>query len=110
MNNDMNLHAHIEKNSRDCDGSYTNQDVVVMESSELLDDAGDILFMQRMMGTYASPFAVMDAMVEITEYGFDYHERTDEGFLHIDVRWCRDESCNKSSHSQLDLAAEAAGY
>ena len=110
------LHAHVSTASRDCDGLYTREYVMVFnederaESGKAYNDFSDIHFMNRVMCQVASPYACELGMrVTVDDDGIEVHENTDEGYRKASVRWCRDE-CDTDDHSFRDHTAEAAGY
>lgn len=110
------LHAHVSTQSRDCDGLY-NRDYVMTfndeetaESGKVYNDFSDIHFMNRVMCTVASPYAVEHGMrVTVDNDGINVYEDTEEGYRAADVRWCR-ENCDTDEYSQRDYTAEAMGY
>lgn len=111
-----NLHAHVSTSSSDCDGPMYRDYVMVFnddetaESGKAVNDFSDIHFMQRVMMSVASPYAVQYGMtVKVDESGIEVHESTDEGYRAAEVRWCTDE-CDESAASQRDVFAEQMGY
>jgi len=115
-----NLHAHIETFSRDCDGGYSNEYTMCFSPEEIaerqeangINDFSDIHLMQRVMMNVASPYAVEHGMtIKVDSEGIEVHETTDEGHRGAEVRWCRDESCNREGWGPVyDEYAEAMGY
>jgi len=111
------LHAHVATTSRDCDSTYSREYVATLSEKEIaehveadgINDFHDIHFKNRLMGDIASPYAVRQMTVSVTEHGFDAVEYTEEGFRQSEVRWCEDE-CDEAMSSYRDSTAEAMGY
>lgn len=112
------LHAHVSTYSRDCDGGHGHDYVMMFSESELaerenadgINDFSDIHFMQRVMMSVASPYAVEYGMtVKVDSTGIEVNEATDEGFRSAEVRWCR-EACEETYDHHFDEYAEAMGY
>ena len=100
------IHAHVDTESRDCDGRYTGGLVIEMTLQERCDAMGDLHFKERVLSSVVSLHSTM--RVEITPDGISYHEQTDEGYRTGDVRWCEDD-CDEASW-QRDHTAERMGY
>lgn len=115
-----NLHAHVSTYARDCDGGHGNEYTVGFNDSETaehvnadgVNDFSDIHFMERVMLSVASPYAVEYGMtVKVDDSGIEVHEATDEGFRGAEVRWCRDEECDPNWQGPVyDEYAEMDGY
>lgn len=113
-----NLHAHVDRSSRDCDGPMYDSYVVAFNEAEIaerdqsggVNDFSDIHFMNRVFVNEAGPYAVSQASITIDEQGFEYHEDTDEGYRKSSVRWCEDEDCDPNFTSHRDVFAEMMGY
>jgi hypothetical protein len=114
------LHAHVSRSSADCDGPTYQSNVVTFNEEEMAEHAdaeaaggwnnfSDISFMNRVFCTVAGPYAVEQAIVTISESGFEYSERTEEGYRHAEVRWCRHD-CDTDETSYRDVYAEQMGY
>lgn len=112
------LHAHVDRESTDCDGRYTDCYIVMFNDAERaeseraggVNDFSDIHFMNRVFATEAGPYAVDHATIEITRRGFEYHEDTEEGYREASVSWCTDPYCDPEFRTHRDHRAEAAGY
>jgi hypothetical protein len=111
------LHAHIATSSRDCDGGHGQDYIMFFNDEEIaehaaaqgINDFSDIHFMQRVMNSVASPYAVEYGMtVKVDSEGIEVHEQTDEGYRAAQVRWCHDQCADESS--QYDQFAEMMGY
>jgi hypothetical protein len=104
------LHAHLDGQSQDCDGRYTRGEVYEQTLEERCDPNGwgDLEFKQRVLVSVTSVYAE-EATVSITPDGFEYHERTDEGYRAAQVRWCED-TCSDTRSWQRDHRAEEMGY
>lgn len=115
-----NLHAHVYKFARDCDGGHGNEytmgftdaEVAEHEKANGVNDFSDIHFMERVMMNVASPYAVEYSMtVKVDSEGIEVSEATDEGHRSAEVRWCRDEDCDPNAQGPVyDEYAEAMGY
>ena len=116
----MNLHAHINTASADCDGPMyreyvgrPNDDEIAMheaaEANGGWNDFSDLAFKARMLENQVSFHSEFGVTVKVNEHGFDMHEQTDEGYRSADVRWCEDEDC-EDAYSQRDVFAEMMGY
>lgn len=112
------IHAHVSTFARDCDGGHGNEYVTGFNDEEKkerenangVNDFSDIHFMQRVMNSVASPYAVEYSMtVTVIPEGIDVHEQTDEGFRSAEVRWCHDD-CEEGQGPVYDEYAQAAGY
>lgn len=104
-----NLHAHEDRQSQDCDGRYTSGQVYEMTLEERCDPYGfgDLHFKQRVVSNAISVHALRGKL-DIDEDGFEWEERTEEGYRAVQIRWCED-TCSDRSW-QRDHSAEAAGY
>lgn len=100
------LHAHVETDSRDCDGRYTGGHVLEMTLQERCDAMGDLHFKDRVLASVVSLHS--DGTLTVSEDGMSWHERTDEGYRDAEVRWCEDD-CEDASW-QRDHRAEEMGY
>jgi hypothetical protein len=85
------LHAHVASEAIDCDGSHSRNYTYFMTEAQSVDNCGDIDFQNEVFCLTASPFAVKDGNVRITEYGFTFSEATEEGGRSIEVVWCRED-------------------
>jgi hypothetical protein len=101
------LHAHVETESRDCDGRYTGGRVEEMTLEERCDAFGDLRFKDRVMAGVVTIHG--NGELKVTPFSLEWHEITDEGYRAADVRWCEDE-CSDTRTWQRDHSAEAAGY
>lgn len=122
------LHAHVSTAAADCDGpvydsyvetfNYAEREAQVRAYfnglmrgyDEPVNDFSDIDFMNRVFASKCGPYAVHQMRVTVDESGFDYHEQTEEGYRSGEVRWCRDETCDRTRRTHRDVFAEAAGY
>jgi hypothetical protein len=114
------LHAHVDTYARDCDGGHGNEYTVGFNDSELkerndadgVNDFSDIHFMERVMMSVASPYAVEYGMtVKVDDDGIEVHEQTDEGYRTATVRWCHDADCDPNAQGPVhDEYAEMMGY
>lgn len=100
------LHAHLESESRDCDGRYTSGYVVEMTTEEKHDSFGDLLFKERVLTNVVSLYG---GTLVITPNGLSWNEVTEEGYRASEVRWCEEE-CDDVRTWQRDHTAERAGY
>lgn len=113
------LHAHVSTASADCDGpmyrdyvmGFSDDETKEHEDADGVNDFSDIHFMERVMMSVASPYAVEHGMtVKVDDAGIEVHETTDEGYRRAEVVWCRDEDCDPNASSQRDVYAEMMGY
>lgn len=102
----LNLHAHVQVNSSDCDG-FTTRDYV--ETPDAVTDQHADDFKGRVLASVVSWVPDGGASVQITSLGFSYSEPTDEGGRGVVAVWCSDD-CDLDESSQRDLTAERAGY
>lgn len=96
------LHAHVETSTADCDGRYNNDYV-----SRPTTDEDDYSFMVRRMSMDTSPNA-RQATLTVDNDGYVWSENTEEGFVNVQVRWCREDCADDTRYR--DHTAEAAGY
>ena len=97
------LHAHVEHNSRDCDG--------VIESSHVSrpnDDEEDHDFRDRMVGMTVSAHANQGTLT-VTDGDLSWHENTEEGYSATDVTFCHEPDCD-APRTYRDHTAESMGY
>lgn len=114
------LHAHVDTFSRDCDGGHGNEytmgfnddEVAERENANGINDFSDIHFMERVMMSVASPYAVSIGMrITVTDDGISVTEETEEGSRSAEVRWCHDEDCDPNCQGPVyDEYAEMMGY
>lgn len=100
------LHAHVEGESRDCDGKYSSGHVSQMTLEERCDRNGDLHFQHRVLTYTVSLHGTGE--LKVTPEGLSWYEQTDEGYRATEVRWCSDD-CEDASW-QRDHSAEAMGY
>lgn len=96
------LHAHVETSTADCDGRINNDYVSRPVAGE-----DEYEFKERRLSMDVSASARL-ATLRITEEGYDWTEDTEEGFVNVQVEWCRDECSDERVYR--DHSAEAAGY
>lgn len=101
------LHAHVDTQSRDCDGTYSGGHVVEMTLEERCDGFGDYRFRDRVVANVISLHG--HGTLKVTPEGVEWHEETEEGFRAADVRWCSDD-CSHERAWQRDHRAEEMGY
>ena len=101
-----NLHAHVETESRDCDGMYTSGYVAAMTTLERNEEFSDLVFKDRVITGIISVHAY--GTLTVTPDGVTWGESTEEGYRRVEATWCSD-TCPGSSW-QRDHTAEAAGY
>lgn len=99
------MHAHVSKESQDCDGRYSRSYVIVPT-----DGQDDYAFQAMVVGMYM-PFDYRHepVSVEFTSDGFSFSEPTEEGFEATEVEWCSHNDTNERGTFR-DHSAEAAGY
>lgn len=110
------LHAHVARESADCDGRHGLDYIVTLNDAERaeheqangINDFHDLNFKSRVLGNVVSFHA--DAEVVIAPSGFTYSAGTEEGFTRTEVTWCEDESCDPIEGGQYDQFAELSGY
>lgn len=109
------LHAHIVKESRDCDGAYTSGHTMMQTHEEQASEFGDIEFHRRVVAEVVNSYSLMDTgrlFVHRFEDGSTrlvWSEPTDEGYRNTEATLCIDE-CELPTPWQRDHTAEAAGY
>ena len=118
MENILNMHAHITKESVDCDGPFyqeyvsflTHEEKAKSRAANGVNDFTDIEFRRRILGDTVSVYAIEYGLtMKAGPNGFNWCESTDEGHRGGEVRWCDDESCTPA-YSQRDVYAEIMGY
>lgn len=106
MTTETRFHAHVESESRDCDGRYSGRWTVGLDNN--FDGREDII-------NYLNEFYVYESgQVEAGNdadgrYGWESHEPTEEGYRSVWVTYCTDAHCTSESEAR-DHSAEAAGY
>lgn len=101
------LHAHITRQSRDCDGEYRSGHVAMLTFEEEADTFGDLRFKERVLASVVTLHGY--GTLTVTPSGVGWHEQTEEGYSAAEVLWCGD-TCATASPWQRDLSAERAGY
>lgn len=117
MNEDRNLHAHVETASVDCDGPLYRDHVEIYNEDELreraeaqgINDFSEIHFRERVLLSCISVYSCEQGRLTVGDHGFDWHETTEEGHRSATVRWCWDD-CDTDAAGQRDVYAEAMGY
>ena len=112
------LHAHVARESADCDGRHGLDYIITLNDEERaehvaangINDFHDLTFKNRVMGGVVSFDSEWGAEVRINAQGFGYTEGTDEGYTRAEVTWCEDESCDPDEGGQYDQFAEMSGY
>lgn len=94
------IHAHVERNSQDCDGRYSQTAVYVAD-----DDQTDDAFRQWAFDLF-SHGATVSGTGGHNFYTFCY---TEEGYLSNDVVFCTEDDTDEPGTFR-DYTAEAAGY
>lgn len=102
------IHAHVETDSRDCDGRYTKGYTDVLTTVERVSEFGELEFKERVMNSVVS-LSAEHGTLEVTATGLLWRQPTDEGYSSADVTWCEQENCDDKSW-QRDHSAERAGY
>lgn len=103
------IHAHVVTRSRDCDGDYEKGHTDVLTTTERVSDFGELEFKERVMNSVVSFSAEYTSTLTITSDVMVWEQPTDEGYVHTDVTWCEQDTCDRSSY-QRDYRAEAMGY
>lgn len=109
----MELHAHIERYQRDCDGGHSHDYVMTMTDEEKADNLGDVVFTDRVAVAVADFFASDGGRMTVQK-GNGYRRLvwespTDEGYVHNEATFCTDE-CDTGETGQTDEYAEMMGY
>lgn len=104
----LRTHAHVETNSRDCDGDYQKGHVDVPSTLERCSQFGETDFKERVMVSIVSLHTDGGALAVKPE-GLEWMEHTEEGYVATTVEWCEREDCERRFY-QRDFRAEAAGY
>jgi hypothetical protein len=113
------LHAHVSLSQRDCDGPTYDSYVEVFNDDEVAEfnaaqvrgynDFSDLHFKGRVLSGQVA-FHAEEATVDIHSEGFNYHERTDEGYRASSVLWCESADCDLGEKSHRDVYAEQMNY
>lgn len=124
-----NLHAHITRDSRDCDGSYNSDNVQIAKDTRFnasrekvnLDkdsDGFDWDAYEPCTNEAEFRYSILDLDEEGNSYRFKQDDNdtfhrargTDEGYEYTEVVFCYDWSCDLGHRYYRDHSAEAAGY
>lgn len=101
------IHAHVNSDSRDCDGTYLKSHTEVLTTEERCSRYGDLYFKDRVVTSIISLHG--HGTLKVESEGCVWDEPTEEGHRLIVVTWCDDEDCDRTG-SQRDLTAESMGY
>lgn len=101
------LHAHVESRSRDCDGTYDKTWVDVPSTVERMNEYGDLEFQNRVVTSVISLFG--HGTLTVASESCSWHEETEEGYRHVEITWCAEEDCDRTSTFR-DHTAESMGY
>jgi hypothetical protein len=111
----LNIHAHVESESADCDGRYSRTytytpEVWISEESDFI----------AWVLTMTVDTSAEGGRLEITQDTlghdgqelpmFEWSQPTEEGFIAKAVRFCTEPGCADAPATQRDHSAEAAGY
>ena len=102
-------HAHITHRSRDCDGVYEHDLVVMPTDEERCNIYGDMEFKRRMISEAIS-ISGFGGTLDLEGDTFSWYEKTEEGYVQVSGQWCYDCGETDKSYSFRDFTAEAAGY
>ena len=102
------VHAHVEKETTDCDGRHTIRWVSEMNEVERKEEFGDLALKDRVMCWIVSMHAD-SGMLSVNRGGITWHEDTEEGYVHTDVSWCEKPDCVEGVEHR-DHYAEQRGY
>lgn len=103
-------HIHVTRTSRDCDGRYDHDSILVPGAHETFRELWTYCALRHVDVTWNRNVEVergtRDDGLPFVEYVAD----TDEGFVHEYAHGCDDENCDPSFRRFRDHTAEAAGY
>lgn len=116
-NNVLDLHAHIDTASTDCDGPLyrdyveflTDEEKAASVAANGINDFTDIRFRERILNSQVNVYCCEAGTLLVDGDGFRWTEQTDEGYRSSTVRWCEDPTCTPS-YAQRDVYAEMMGY
>ena len=97
------MHAHITREVQDCDGRYVISHTGVNE-----DEVDDLEFQHQVTadvietGVYAT--------LRVSPNELDWYQPTEEGYVHVVVRWCEYPKCRDSGREFRDPTAESMGW
>ena len=102
-------HAHIAICTRDCDGEYRSEFIMMPTDDERRHILGDKEFMRRVISEVIG-LSGFGGTLDLDGDTFAWHETTEEGYIRICGTWCHDCGDADRTPSFRDLTAEAAGY
>lgn len=107
----MKLHAHLDWESRDCDGRYSGTSATVINPDESEYD-----FEIRMLGSriswpssYEGPVEISLHVLESGKHQIVSRQDTEEGYSNAAITFCEDE-CDVGKTGFRDYTAESMGY
>lgn len=103
----VHTHAHVSSQARDCDGTYLKDWTEVPTTEERTSEYGDLDFKNRVIAGVISLSG--HGTLTVASESCSWHERTEEGYRHVEITWCDSDTCDRTS-SQRDLTAESMGY
>lgn len=104
-------HAHIETNSRDCDGPHEHSTSIILRDEHHPDgrfDQGDLI--RLFLPTHTEFEFLVNNDRSITPFQCSWSIDTDEGFESTEITVCEDDRCDIGKTTQRDRFAEQAGY
>lgn len=107
----LNIHAHVESESADCDGRYSRNYTYVPDV--WLSECDDFIAYVLMMTVSTTS---EDGTLKVTQDPesdapmFEWSESTEEGFSATVTTFCVKPECADAPATQRDHSAEAAGY
>lgn len=109
------MHAHIDWESSDCDGTMSGSHVMLMTAGETASQFGDLEFRGRVVSDVVNTGTRYGTLtVEETEDGtprLSWTETTDEGGRAVEATFYNDGECHEShTTTRRDHSAERAGY
>jgi hypothetical protein len=102
------LHAHICRESQDCDGRYDHRYTRAMDAEERESEFSDLLFKERVIADAMS--TLVFGRLEVTPEGAEWYASTEEGYVSTNIRWCSHETCEFARPEFRDHTAESMGY
>ena len=120
----MNIHAHVETYSTDCDGPIVYDYVITPNEEEIaeheakngVNDFSDIQFHHRVVAHVVNTYSLYSQgtltvnKLEDGSVRLSWTEQTDEGSRNVEATICEDEGCDTGVTRYRDIRAEEAGY
>lgn len=105
------IHAHFSREARDCDGLYS-QTYITKPGP----DCDDLDFIDGVVSHVVNAYSLFTTgtlrvkRIDDDTLDLEWYESTEEGFIAIEARICRDDCDLDEPGTHRDHTAELAGY